>query len=72
MSDTPGADAVASAVVAVPILVLDYIIDVVFIISSQTEGTVLPLALVIHFLRLFRGFALILGGMVAATTLTWV
>jgi hypothetical protein len=51
--------------VAMPIFVLYNIIDVVFVIGSQAESAVFPLALVIHRLYLaLLAFALLLASLI--------
>ena len=47
LPDAARANAVAHAVVAVPILVLENIVDIVFIVGSKTVGAELPFALVV-------------------------
>lgn len=52
LPDASGADAVASAVMAVPVLVFEDVVDVVLVIRSQTESAKLPLAFVVYVLIL--------------------
>ena len=53
--------------VAMPVLVLQDIIDIIFVIGSQAESTVLPLAFVIHRLCFTRlAFGLLLASLVAS------
>jgi len=69
LSATPGAHTVASAVVAMPVLVLHDFIDVVFIVGAQTERTELPLALIINVGAVIMSFSL--STALALTCLHW-
>lgn len=47
LSSTSGANAIPSAVVAVPVLVFNYFVDVVIVVCPNTESTKLAFTLIV-------------------------
>jgi hypothetical protein len=53
LPDTPCANAITSAMVAMPILILQYFIQVILIIGSQAKSAKFAVALIVYIFLLF-------------------